>query len=198
MGLRLRYSNESRHCLRLRLRAPWRKRSTTRTLSSKGRRLFSGRRSGCWILSEPTRLISDWATTRSADDPYLPYTLYERKLRVDVAEVLWPPSLNGITNILFGCYIVKKWPPSWWAYTNTPGIFFLRKEYTLDNEEWTRLDRFDDWIQPTTNATSVQAAVTRIKVRGEHLIRQPNGSVDRSQPFGSKTNRMSGTAGSGR
>ena len=81
-----------------------------------------------------------------ADDPYLPYTLYERKLRVDVAEVLWPPSLNGITNILFGCYIVKKWPPSWWAYTNTPGIFFLRKEYTLDNEEWTRLDRFDDWI----------------------------------------------------
>ena len=89
--------------------------------------------------------------------PYEPFVVYQRNLRVDVTEVLWPPSPKGITNIVFGFYIVKKRPPSWWAYTNTPGVFFLTKKDPPDNEEWTKLDGFDDWIEPTTNAPAVQA-----------------------------------------
>jgi hypothetical protein len=99
--------------------------------------------------------------------PHEPRFLYQQNLRVDVTEVLWPPSPKGITNILFGCYIAKNWPPSWWAYTNTPGIFFLTKKNPRDNKEWTKLGRFDDWIEPTTNAPSVQAAIKEIKVRGQ-------------------------------
>src|SRR2546425_4453847 len=66
--------------------------------------------------------------------PHEPFVVYQRNLRVEVTEVLWPPSLKGITNIVFGCDIAKNWPPSWWAYTNTPGIFFLTKKPPPDNE----------------------------------------------------------------
>jgi hypothetical protein len=132
------------------------------------------------------------------DAPYLPYTLYQRKLQVDVTEVLWPPSLKGVTNLIFGCYLVKQWPPSWWAYTNTPGIFFLTKEPSPGKEPWTKLDRYDDWLEPTTNASLVQTAITRIRVRGEKPIRPPNGSATRTQPIPAETNRTSVAAGSGR
>jgi len=130
--------------------------------------------------------------------PHEPFVVYQRNLRVDVTEVLWPPSPKGITNIVFGCYIAKNWPPSWCAYTNTPGIFFLTKKDPPDNEEWTKLDRFDDWIEPTTNAPSVQAAITKIRVRGGRPIRQPDGAANGSQPIRSDTNSTSSAAGSRR
>ena len=133
------------------------------------------------------------------DSPSLPFVLYQRNLRVAVTEVLSPPSHEGLTNIDFRCYIVKKWPLSWWAYTNTPGIFFLIKGDPGENEEWTKLDRFDDWIEPTTHAPSIRAAITKIKVSSGRPTRQPAGPVpDRSQPIRSDPISTSPAAGSRR
>jgi hypothetical protein len=125
------------------------------------------------------------------------FVLYERNLRVDVSRVLWPPALP-VTNITFRFYIVKTWPASWWAYTNTPGVFFLVHNPKPENGEWKELDRFDDWMEPTTNAPLVTAAIKRIKATGAAVLRQPIGAANRSQPVRSETNQSSAAAGSGR
>jgi len=86
------------------------------------------------------------------------FVLCERNLRVDVSRVLWPPGLAA-TNITFRFYIVKTWPASWWAYTNTPGVFFLIKNPRPENGEWKGLERFGDWMEPATNAPLVAATI---------------------------------------
>jgi hypothetical protein len=46
-------------------------------------------------------------------------SLYERDLRIDISEVLWPPSATQTNVITFPYYILKSWPESCWNYLNT-------------------------------------------------------------------------------
>jgi len=89
--------------------------------------------------------------------------LYERDLRIEVKEVLWPPSYTDTNAIVFRYYIVKTWPRSWWDYTNTPGVFFLTKSKRPERGRWDRLERFDDWLEHHTNAPAVSASIKRLK-----------------------------------
>jgi hypothetical protein len=131
------------------------------------------------------------------EDPDLPDDLYERKVQVAVTEVLWPAALKGITNIVFEDYMFKKKLPRW-AYTNTAGIFFLTREASPSHGEWTKLERYDDWIESTNSAQSVQAVITKIKADGSRPISQPDGPANGSQPIRSEINSTSGPAGSRR
>ncbi len=126
------------------------------------------------------------------------YTLFHRDSRIDVTEVLWPLSLKQITDLVFSCYIVKEDPPSWWAYTNTLGVFFLIKKPSPGKAEWTKLQGYGDWIEPTTNAPSIQSAIMEVKESGRRSKRQPDGAANGSQPIRSETNSTAGAAGSRR
>jgi hypothetical protein len=132
------------------------------------------------------------------EDSSRAFTLYQRDLRIEVAEVLWPLSLKRITNVVFSCYIVKEDPPSWWAYTNTPGVFFLIKKPSPGKEEWTKLEGYGDWIEPTTNAPSIQSAIRGVKEGNRRSKRQPDGAANGSQPVRSETIQTSSAAGSRR
>ncbi len=129
-----------------------------------------------WVMDFAPVDTSGWIVGGDPEpaDQHAPFTIYERKLQIEVAEVLWPASLNGITNLVLNCYIDKKWPSSWWAYTNTPGVFFLSRGHAPGNKEWTRVDQLDrdDWIEPISNAAAIQAGITTIKARGEQPLRQ--------------------------
>jgi len=89
--------------------------------------------------------------------------MYDRDLRVEVEEVLWPRSYTDTNAIVFRHYIVKTWPRAWWAYTNTPGVFFLTKSQEPERGYWQALERFDDWIERKTNAPLVRAAIRKLK-----------------------------------
>jgi hypothetical protein len=89
--------------------------------------------------------------------------LFERDLRIDVKEVLWPPSYTDTNAIVFRYYIVKTWPRSWWDYTNTAGVFFLTKSKRPERGQWDRLERFDDWMEHQTNAPAVRASIQKLK-----------------------------------
>ncbi len=126
------------------------------------------------------------------------FTRFQRELRIDVTEVLWPLSLQRITNLVFSCYFVKQDPSAWWAYTNTPGVFFLIKKPSPGTEEWTKLEGYGDWIEPTTNAPSIQSVIMKVKESGRRSKRQPDGAANGSQPIRSETNSTSGATGSRR
>jgi hypothetical protein len=89
--------------------------------------------------------------------------LHERSLRVEVSQVLWPSSYTNTNAIVFRYYIVKAWSRSWWDYTNTAGVFFLIKSKRPETGQWDRLEGFDDWMEPQTNATAIQALITELK-----------------------------------
>ena len=89
--------------------------------------------------------------------------LYERALRVEIKEVLWPPSYTNTNAIVFRYYIVKTWPKSWWDYTNTSGVFFLTKSKRPGRGHWDMLERFDDWMEHPTNASVVSASIKTLK-----------------------------------
>ena len=91
------------------------------------------------------------------------FTLYERSLRVEVKEVLWPSSYQDTNAIVFRYYMEKAWPKSWWDYTNTPGVFFLTKSKRPERGQWDRLERFDDWMEHQTNAPVVRALIKMLK-----------------------------------
>jgi hypothetical protein len=132
--------------------------------------------------------------TRSPD----PMVVYQQEVRLDVSQVLWPSSLKGITNILFRQNFLKESPAGWWAYTNTPGVFFLTRQRFPQNGAWARLDRFDDWIESTTNQSRVQAAIISLKGSGGRSLRQPEGAANGSQPIRPATDTTSEAAGSHR
>jgi hypothetical protein len=89
--------------------------------------------------------------------------LYERNLRIDINEVLWPPSASQTNEIIFPYYILKTWPESWWNYSNTPGVFFLVKSKQPERSEWTKLDRYNDWMEPETNTPLVRVSIKKQK-----------------------------------
>jgi hypothetical protein len=88
-------------------------------------------------------------------------SLYERNLRVNISEVLWPPSASQTNVIIFPYYILKTWPESSWNYSNTPGVFFLIGNKHPEQSEWTMLDRYNDWMEPETNAQLVRASIKK-------------------------------------
>jgi len=89
--------------------------------------------------------------------------VYERDLRVDVKEVLWPPSYTGSKEIVFRYQFYKDWSKSWWDYTNTAGVFFLTKTENPEKGQWDRLQRFDDWLEQPTNAPLVSTSIKKLK-----------------------------------
>ena len=164
----------------------------------RGRATFSGEEK--WVLDFFPTTDKAWfgLGNNPLPDTSRSFTMYQRDLRIDVAEVLWPLSLKRLTNIVFNCYIVKEDPPSWWAYTNTPGIFFLIKKPSAGQEEWTKLEGYGDWIEPATNAPSIQSAIMKVKEISRRSKRQPDGAANRSQPIRAETNSTSPAAGSAR
>lgn len=91
------------------------------------------------------------------------FPLYTRRLRVEVVEVLWPPSFTNRSDIVFQYDIMKHWPRSWWDYTNTPGVFFLQTNTNSALGQWDKLDRFDDWIESPTRVSEVLESIQRQK-----------------------------------
>ena len=88
---------------------------------------------------------------------------YERVLRIEVKQVVWPYSYTNKGAIKFQFFISENWPKSWWDYTNAPGIFFLTTNTNPEHGQWDKLPLFDDWMEPTTNALAVLFSVEKNK-----------------------------------
>jgi hypothetical protein len=88
---------------------------------------------------------------------------YVQNIRVQVKAVLWPQSFTDTSDIVFRYYVHERWPKSWWAYTNTPGVFFLVKGTYNNAGSWDRLPFYDDWIESPTNTLAVLLSVNRQK-----------------------------------
>jgi hypothetical protein len=91
------------------------------------------------------------------------FSLYERKLRIDIKEILRPHSANNTNMIIFPFYFRKDRPELSRNYLNTPGVFFLVKNKHPERSEWTMLDRYNDWMEPETNAALVRASIKKQK-----------------------------------
>jgi hypothetical protein len=118
-------------------------------------------------------LIVLGGATAFGDEVAVSGGLFTRNLRVDVKEVIWPPSYKETNAIVFRYYIVKTWPKSWWDYSNTAGIFFLKKNEKPERGQWDRLDRFDDWMEDAMHAPAVRASVKRLKEKPGKSISVP-------------------------
>ena len=88
---------------------------------------------------------------------------YWQDIRLDVKAVLWPPAATNTSSIVFHSYVYETWPNSWWAYTNTPGVFFLMKGTYKNVGGWDRLPLFDDWMEAPTKAIAVLLSINRQK-----------------------------------
>ena len=88
---------------------------------------------------------------------------YWQNIRLDIKAVLWPQTLTNTSSIVFRSFVSENWPNSWWAYTNTPGVFFLVKGTYKNAGGWDRLDRFDDWMEAPTKAITVLLSIDRQK-----------------------------------
>ncbi len=161
-----------------------------------GKATLSGKEK--WVLDSSPPSDKAWmglGNNPPGLDSSRPFTLFQGGLRIDVTEVLWPVSRKAITNLVFSCYIVKEDPPSSWAYTSTPGVFFLIKK---PEGGWTKLEGYGDWIEPIANGPLIRSAIMKVKESGRRSKRQPDGAASGSQPIPSGTDSASAAAGSRR
>lgn len=88
---------------------------------------------------------------------------YWQNIRLDIKAVLWPQTFTNTSRIVFRSFVSETWPGSWWAYTNTPGVFFLVKRSHTNSGDWDRLDQFADWMEPRTKALAVLLSINQQK-----------------------------------
>ena len=88
---------------------------------------------------------------------------YKRNLRVNIAAVLWPPTLTNMSEAVFPYSFLPGQPRSQWDYSNTAGVFFLTTNSSPQRGEWDRLPFFDDWWERPTNLIAVLACIGKEK-----------------------------------
>jgi hypothetical protein len=110
------------------------------------------------VLGKATTTGAEYIVVRNGS-----FKMYERDLQIDVKDVLWPPSFKETNMVTFRYYVVQDISKLRWLYTNTPGVFFLKKNTRHEKGEWEMVGSGNDWIESATNALTFLFSIEKLK-----------------------------------
>jgi hypothetical protein len=117
--------------------------------------------------------------------------LARRILRIEVRDVLWPPSATNTQVLILrhsqiGNLPDAPLPDECLTYTNAPGVFFIVRSKTSKRGEWVLAANAGlDWLEPATNALAVMLLIESQKGKpsSARALRVPDVPYPQSTPY---------------